>query len=223
MKKALLIIGIVLIVIVLGLTICYWQKEKIISHILSNDFHVPVRIEKIEIKKDRILIKNFFMGNPKNSKTKQSLFCKEIDSHLTLKELRQDVLTIDSITASGIELGVEFYDKRGNKNNWAEILKEQDNNSKSKNKEPKHYLIRKLELNSLTVTLTQADGKYQTFPTIDNLVFYNISDETGFPIDEIEKAIFYTVLKSVFQRFNLLNLIESINPATWLPKILPFF
>ena len=63
------------------------------------------------------------------------------------------------------------------------------------------------------------DNEY--FPTIEKLEFYNISDETGFPIEEVEKAIAHAILKSVFQKFNLLHLIQA--PVKIIEKVIPIF
>ena len=93
--------------------------------------------------------------------------------------------------------------------------------TKSKKETKRKYLIKKLTLYNITVILTKADGQKETFPTIDKLEFYNITDETGFPIDEIEKAIAQAILKSVLGKFKLLHLLENAPGVNLIKKVIP--
>ena len=87
------------------------------------------------------------------------------------------------------------------------------------------YLIKKLILTHLTVELVQANGKVQRFPTIQRMEFHNISSETGFPIDEIEKAIFKMMMQELMQKFNLDDLLNPFkavpenSPLKYLPQL----
>lgn len=125
-------------------------------------------------------------------------------------------MTIDSMTLSNNIIGVEFYNSSGTSNNWTRIM---ETPSKSKKETHRKYLIKKLTMNNITVVLTKQNGQKQTFPTIDKLEFYNISDETGFPIDELEKAIANEVLKSVFGKFNIMHLLKT--PVNIIKKVVP--
>ena len=76
--------------------------------------------------------------------------------------------------------------------------------------------------------MTKADGSFKRYPTIPRMEFHNISSETGFPISEIEKAIFDLVMKDLFRKLQLDQLLRTIDPLKNLPggsniKHLPFF
>ncbi len=186
---------------------------------LTKDFGVPVTIENITYSKNNLDIKNFDVSNPKGSQTKTALIAKNINISASLEEIKGDVLTVNSITLDNLMIGIEFYNSDGSKNNWATIMGMPPAKQKGKKRK---YLIKTLTLNNIGVTLTKKDGTKQTFPTIKKIEFHNISDETGFPIDEIEKAIAHAILKSIFQQFNLENLLKTINPANIIKKAIPF-
>ncbi len=143
---------------------------------------------------------------------------KKIDVRSSISQVRAETLTIDSFTLSNNIIGVEFYNSSGSSNNWTTIM---STPTKSKKQTQRKYLIKKLTLTNINVVLTKANGQKQTFPTIDKLEFNNITDETGFPIDEIEKAIANAILKSVFQKFNILHLLDNIPPVNVIKKIIP--
>ena len=69
----------------------------------------------------------------------------------------------------------------------------------------------------------QPNGQVKRYPTIPSMEFHNISDETGFPVSEIEKAIFNQVLKNLYQQLDLQNTLKQLIPGgNYIPKI-PFF
>lgn len=158
------------------------------------------------------------MANPKGSKTDTSFSCKNININSSFKNIRSKTLTINSITLDDIIIGVEFYNTLGTDNNWSRIMKTKEKPTKSK----RNYLIKTLSLNNISIVLTKPDGSRQNLPSIQKLEFHNISDESGFPIDEIEKAIAHIILRSIFQKYHLLELIKSISPTDILNKNLLF-
>lgn len=218
MKKFFIpLISFILIIIIIGF-ILWFNIPNIIAHKLSKELSVPVSIENVIISKNNLVIEDLDIGTPKSSKTKSSFSSKIIDVHTSLEHLRGETLTINSLSFEDNIIGVEFYNATGTNNNWATIM---STPTKSKKETKRKYLIKKLTLTNITVVLTKANGQKQTFPTIDKLEFYNISDETGFPIDEIEKAIAQAVLKSVFEKFNLLHLLDKIPPINIIKKAIP--
>ena len=116
-------------------------------------------------------------------------------------------MVIEAIDIADINIGLEYYDASKNVTNWDKILEEK---KKGKEKSDRNYLIKKLTLTNLTVTTTDYQGKTTRYPMIKQMVFYNISDETGFPIEEIEKAIFDIVLKKVLREYGIKALQQAI-------------
>lgn len=223
MKKLFAIILIFIFLCVTAAFLAWNFKTSIASYVLSKQLHnVPVNIELLKLSKTNVQIENLFIGNPKRSKTETALETQEIDIEGSIQELRADPLTIDSITANNTLLAIEYYNDSGTENNWSIMLNDTEKKEKPK-ENGKGYLIRRLTFNNLTVQVTKANGETTRYPTLEKLEFYNISDETGFPIKDIEKAIFNVVLKSIFQRFGLDNLLKSLDPTQWIPGVIPFF
>ena len=119
-----------------------------------------------------------------------------------------------------IFLGIEFYSNNPEDTNWTRIL---NHRPKTPKKDSKDYLIKYLKIDSLTVSVTKPDGKTQVYPSLHNLEFHNISNKTGFPIDQIEKAIFKLVLQSVIEKYGIDSIIKSIAPSGFPFNVLPFF
>ena len=219
MKKFFLPFISFIFLIAIILVVIWFNLPNIFAHFLTKDFGVSVSIENILLKKNQVDIKNFDISNPKKYKTKKAFFIKNLNIGYNFKELIGETLVIDSITFNDIFIGVEFYDSSGNENNWKEIMNMPPHSKNNKKK----YLIKKMSLNNISVKLTKNNGKTETFPTIDNLTFYNISDESGFPIDEIEKAIAHAVLKSIFEKFSLNHILDTINPKNIIKSLpIPF-
>ncbi len=204
----------IIVLALIAVALIWFNKTNIVNHYLAKDFGVPARIDDISLSTTNINIKNFYLGNPPKSKTSTALTTKEINVNFNYKELKQKQTIIDSIILNDIFLGVEFYNKDGSKNNWISIMA--DDNKKDKN--DAEFLIKKIKLNNISVTLTQANGKAQSFSPIASLEFDNISNEGG--LDQIEKAITNEILKKILQQYNLLDVIRSITPK--LPIKIPF-
>ncbi len=138
----------------------------------------------------------FWVGNPRGFISKSAFTAGEIDISTSWAKLRGSTLIIDEIDMTNLLVTIET--NRG-KSNWDKILS-------SKKKKPsssgRHWLIRKLVLRNLTVQIV-TDGQSKTYPMLEYMEFNNISDESGFPVDEIEKAIFNKMMQQLFQQLNL--------------------
>jgi hypothetical protein len=111
-------------------------------------------------------------------------------------------------------LGIEMY-KNGN--NWQTIM---STNNRDPNKKGRPYLIKRLNLTNLTVVLMDANGKAKTYGPID-ISFKNISDKSGFPLHDIEKAIMQKIINEIIKQFNIPDIIKSLDPSGLAPQILP--
>jgi hypothetical protein len=220
MKKFLIPIISLLLIMFIVIIIAWFNIPKILAHILSKEFSVFVSVGNVDVTKNNLKVKNLNIGTPKGSKTTSSFFAKELNVKSTLKDIRSEKLVIESFSFDNNIIGLEFYNEEGTDNNWNRILKIPTRNKKESNRA---YLIKKLTLTNITVILTKLNGQKETFPAIEKLEFYNISDETGFPIDEIEKAIAEAILKSVLQKFNLLKLLDDLSPVKVLKNMIPLF
>lgn len=201
-----------LLVLILGLCVAaavvWMNRTDIAAHFLSKGLHVPVTIQSLEIGNNQSTIEKLWVGNPSQSKTNTSFSAETIQINATMKELRGNPLVIEEIDLKNVFIGVEKYGTTTDDNNWAHILQ----SDKAPKKQGRDYLIKTLILENLTVAVTDADGKTKQYPTIPRMEFHNISSETGFPVSEIEKAIFKMVMKELIQKYSI-DFLKSLNPT----------
>ena len=210
MRKFSLFLALTLLCLAVAIGITWTNRENILAHFISRQLHVPVSIQSLEIGKASAEISRLWIGNFPHSQTATSFTAESLKIDAKWDQIFGNPVTIENIDIDNIFVGIEFYNASGDDSNWSRIL--QENGQKKKN--PKDYLIRTLTLRNLTVELTQANGKVKRYPTIKQMEFHNISSETGFPVDEIEKAIFDLMMKDLFKKLNLENLFKTINPMS---------
>jgi hypothetical protein len=209
MGKWFLLLALVVLALVVGGALCWVNRAALAANRLEKGLKVPVKIASLNFGPGKATLANLWIGNPRRSKTATAFSAKTIEIDATLKEVRGNPLTVEQILIEDIFVGIEIY--RGKESNWSHILTQRRKKAKS----PRDYLIRKLIIRNLTVQLTKADGSVKTYPTIEEMEFNNISSETGFPIEEIEKAIFNKVMQEILRKFGL----EQLNDT--LEKVVP--
>ena len=219
MKKIISIVVSVIVLLIITLFILWLFRINLINYFLTKDFGVPTKIHSMDFSKNKLTVNHLEIHNPKFSHSELALSTKEIIFESSWQKLKADPLTIDRIQANDTLIVVEFFNKKGDQNNWSTILAHNGNDYEKGRK----YLIKTLVINDLKVRLIQMDGKSKDYPVINQLVLNNISDETGFPVEEIERAIFHAVMKSIFQKLGLESLIKTLYPPNLFKKILPFF
>ncbi len=210
MKKILLSLGVCILALTALMGIAWIQKTAIFAHFLSDEMRVKVTLQDLDITKRNITLTNLWIGNPPSSKASTSFSSQwiELNTHPTF--IFDNPMIIDQITISDIDIGIEYYEDQTT--NWDYILR-----STARRKKDKNYLIRTLILTNLTVTVTSKNGTKKQYPTIDRMEFHNISSESGFPVEEIEKAIFKKVMQNLFDKLNLFKK----TPFDSLPKSVP--
>ncbi len=208
MRKISLFLALALLCLAVVIGISWTNRENILAHFISRQLHVPVSIGSLEIGKSSTEISRIWIGNFPSSHSTTSFTSETLTIDANWDQIFGNPVTIDRIDIDNIFVGIEFYDANGDDNNWGRMLHE--NGSKKKN--PKDYLIRTLTLHNLTVEVTQANGKVKRYPTIKQMEFHNISSDTGFPVEEIEKAIFEMMMKDIFKKLQLDQLFKTINP-----------
>ncbi len=205
MKKAIVIV--VLFLIGLGLLgwIGWMRKTSIAAHILQKHLGVPVALKSLDFTPQGALLTDLAVHNPKGFQSPSAFTAQSIEIDTTLSQLRSDPLTIDKIEMNNLLLTIET--SPSGKTNWDQILGNAPNSPGKR-----HWLIKTLTLNNLTVQVIQPNGSIKVYPTLAHMQFNNLSEETGFPVDEIEKAIFNEVMKNLLRNFNLQNLLHPVMP-----------
>ena len=160
-------------------------------------------IESLELRKQSATISDLKIGNPPRFQTPNAFTARSIDITTTFNQLRANPLVIDEIVMDDLNIYLESL--KNNDTNWNQILAHHhDGVSK------RHYLIKTLILRNLTVQVTQANGQVKNYPALARMEFHNISDETGFPVNEIEKAILNQIMKDLFKQLDLGKIIPLI-------------
>lgn len=210
MKK----VGAVFLIFISFVFLIWVFSSQIISFIMSHDFKIPISIQKLELRKDHFYIADLEIKNLKKIESDKALFSKEIFIQSSLKQLLGKTLTFDLIHLKDIEVNIEFYDSSGKENNWVEILKVQSETKASNSP----YLIKRILFENLHIFLYK-NGKKSSLANIDKLELQNISSDSGFPSNELEKAILSSLMKSIFLKVGLQNLIEEIEPQNLIPNL----
>ncbi len=220
MKKiALSLISLIVILILLG-SFLLSKKSFLISRFLSSKTNAPVSIEEILFFKGGCKISYFHLqNNTPPCKTSTALSAKEITCIAPLSALFHHKIEIESIHLKDIQLGIEFFTPSGDENNWTLLL----SNNKPDTKSSRPYLIRSVIFDNIHVTITDPTGKVKNVPPISHLEFHNISDESGIPIEELQKAIFHSMIESIFKKLGIKTIKKILSPSI-IPKLfhLPF-
>lgn len=218
MRKILLTLVLAICVLtILGL-LAWANRTRIAAHYLSKGLNgAPVSIGKMEYKKDTLYVDNFLIGNLRPARTKTAFSAKELDVEATLKDIRGEVMTIEDIEINNILLNIEYLNESKSRTNWDLIMQ----NDKRGKVSDRKYLIKNLTLKNLTIVVIEKNGKVTRYPTLSRMQFSNISDETGFPIEDIEKAIFDIMLKRVIQEYGLKILQDTLDQV--IPQFAPNF
>jgi len=216
LKISLLTFVSLVVVITIVIFLLWTNAPKVASYILSKDFQVPVSLKELKISKHKAEFIDFEILNPRKGRVKTALDTKYLSLSSSLKKLFAKRLTIDSLVFNDLNINVELYNSSGKENNWSDIMNTNTDDTTSKKRS---YLVKKVVLQNVTVFLYRSNGSKRTYPTIKELVFYNITEESGFPVDKIEKAIFNAVIKSVFDKIGLRNILDTLNPTKIIPRI----
>lgn len=206
MKKIFALLIFLVVVCVAGAILAWGMSAQIVSHFIGKQLEVSASIQSFNFSSKRVAINGLWIGNPPKSRTNTSFTAQTLTIDSTYSQVLGDPLIIDEIDLENIFVGVEFFDAGGKDNNWSRMLKET-----KEEKSKKGYLIRTLILTNLTVQVTKPDGSVKRYPTIPRMEFHNISSETGLPLSQIEKAIFQLVLKDLFQKLDLNQILDTIN------------
>ncbi len=229
MKKTLIITSAVILGLALGAFFISRNLPQVVSFLLSRDFGFKVSIQELDFYKGGMTAKDLKVFSPKPSDYDPALKCETIEIDTTWKKLRQKRLTIDEIWLDKINMNIQFYDSARKESNFNDIA-----NAKTKtpsHKEPKPYLIKKLVLNNLDILLIFHNGKTQNVQ-IKQLVFTNISEKSGFPIEQLEKAILHAILRKLFDQLGIPDMLNDMIPKglipegiipKGIPKTIPFF
>ena len=218
MKKTLLILAGLIAILAIAALLAWNSKASVAAGMLHRHLGVPVTIQSLDLTRHSGTISNLSIGNPPRYRSPTSFTARSIDITTTLEQLRANPLVIDEIVMDDLFINVE--NQQNGDTNWNEILA---HGSKKKTATDRHYLIKTLIMRNLNVQVTQAGGQVKQYPALARMEFHNISDQTGFPVSEIEKAIFNQMMQDLYKKLDLEKMIKPLIPGgNYIPSgILP--
>ena len=225
----LIVVAIIVVVIV---AIIGWSRvPDIIANNLSKKLKVYVEIGSINLGWGEIKINKTEIGNPPGAVQPQAFKCREIDIIAPLTRFMDKQIVIDEIDVNDVFLDLEFDSAKGTKGNWSRIMGNLQQSTAAEPKQstetPRSVLIHKLVLTNIDVDVLyiKEGSKVIHLPQIDRIELYDISSEGGLPMDQLMNSVFGQMLKSVFQKQNLKNMMQDLiqNPPDSIQKYLSPF
>jgi len=180
----------ILVIIILAIVVVWMLKAPILASYLSGKLKVPVSISSMDVSKSQLKIRNFSIKNPWGFASNYAFRTQTIEAKYDWTKVADDPSVVDLIQVNHAYLNIDCSNMLCTTNNWSEIVsKMQKKKAKSSAKE---VIIRRLELNDLTVSIhgmgLNADST--TTSHYDSFVFTDVSSKTGFPTDELIYEIF---------------------------------
>jgi hypothetical protein len=227
--------GFVVIIILAAVVIgfIFWSRvPDILANNLSKKMKVSVEIDGIGLGWGTIDVKKIQIGNPPGSILAKAFTCNEIDviSPFT-RYLDQDIV-IDEIDVKDVYLGLEFDSASGTSGNWTTIMgnlksttgagtdtgrhqkrrKKEEPAPSASNGNSRTVLIHRLVLTNIDVDVVyrKDGGKVQKLPNIPRIELTEISSEGGLPLDQIMNSVLGEMLKQVFLKQNLKNMMQNL-------------
>jgi uncharacterized protein involved in outer membrane biogenesis len=209
MKKAFFIFFLSALCLAMAGIFLWNQRASLAASLISRHLNVPVTMQTLDLTKTQASISFLTIGNPPRFSSPSAFTARSILIDSTWKQLRANPLLIDSIVMDDLSITVE--NRKKGHTNWNQILSDQ-----SAAPSKRHYLIKTLILRNLTVQVV-TDGQAKTYPALARMEFHDISDKTGFPVNEIEKAIFEQVMQDIYKKYGLDQIFQQL-PYGNIPK-----
>jgi uncharacterized protein involved in outer membrane biogenesis len=210
-----LIVIIILIAVIVGFV--FWSRvPDMLANNLSKKMRVPVSIDSMGLGWGKIDIKKIDIGNPPQSILAKAFSCNEIDVHAPFTHYLNQRVVIDEIDLNDLYLGLEFDSASSTKGNWTTIMNNLNSSTavgqKSEKKASRSVLIHRLVLTNIDVDVVykKDGGKVKKLPTIPRVELTEISSEGGLPMDQVMNSVLGEMLKQVFIKENLKNMLQEL-------------
>ena len=208
-----LIVLIILAAAIVGFI--FWSRvPDMLANNLSKKMKVSVTIDSMGLGLGSIDLHKIDIGNLPKSILSKAFSCNEIDVKAPLMRYLSKNIVIDEIDLKDVYLGLEFDSPSGTKGNWTRIMSNmQSTSSISKEKKTERtVLIHRIVLTNINVDVVykKDGGKIKKLPTIDRIELTEISSEGGIPMDQITNSVLGEMLKQVFIKENLKNMMQDL-------------
>lgn len=221
--------GLIVVLILAGAVIgfVFWSRvPDILANNLSSKLKVSVQIDDMSLGWGKIDIKKVEVGNTPKSILSKAFSCNLIRVLAPFTHYLDKHIVIDEINLNDVYIGLEFDTAKGATGNWTEIMGNLQNAGSSGRKKKKGrqetpaastghtVLIHKLILTNINVDIVyrKDGGKVKHLPTIDRIELNEVSSEGGLPMDQIMNSVLGQMLRSVFEKENLKNMMQDLLP-----------
>jgi len=222
--------GIIIVILLATIVIGFigWSRvPDIVASNLSKKLKVLVEIDDMSLKWGEIHIDQVSIGNPPHSILPKAFSCKSITIGSPFTNYFDQQVVIDLIEIDHVYLGLEFDSITGTSGNWTRIMnhfkestdgpamrRKRKTSSPLQQKTNRSILINHLVLTNIDVDLVyrKEGGKVQKLKWIDRIELTNVSSEGGLPMDQIMSSVLGQMLKSVFEKQNLQNMLQNLLP-----------
>lgn len=224
------ILIILILIIVVALFLGWSRIPDMIANNLSKKFNVSVVIDAINLGPKKIVVKKMQIGNPPSYTSLPKAFSAQearIEAPLT-RYFSKDVV-IEEVNINDIYLGLEFDSASSTDGNWTVIMSNYRSSTAEENQEKKERSVRikRLVLNNISIDLVfkKDGGSIKKLPMIDQIVLTDITSEGGIPMDQLMSSVLGQMLKSVFTKENLQNMLKNLleTPEKTLNKVIKPF
>jgi uncharacterized protein involved in outer membrane biogenesis len=233
------LVGLVVIVILAAVIVgfIFWSRvPDIVANHLSQKLKVSVEIDSFGFGWGKIDAKKIQIGNPPNSTLAKAFACDQIDVLAPFTNYLSKKIIIDQIDLQNVYLGLEFDSASGTSGNWTKIMGNLNQSmgadasaatrSKTKKKKTQQtqqttsgsfrsVLIHRIVLTNIDVDVIykKEGGKVKRLPRIPRIELTEISSEGGLPMDQILNSVLGEMLKQVFLKENLKNMMQDFMNA----------
>ncbi len=223
-------IVVLLLILFLGGYLAWSRVPEYLSSAISKRINVLVQIGKIDLFPTKIGIQKLHVGNPSGYKLAEALSIGQINSNAFLGEYFKENVVIDSVELNDVYLGLEFDSIKGTQGNWTVLFSNIEASKEKAQKKAADEKPGKLLIKKLIVRNTNADVLYHDnskgvihLPSIPLMEFDNVSSEGGEAIDQLMSSVLGQMLKEVFVRENLKNMLQEVlTDPTKLRQYVPF-
>lgn len=223
-----LVTVIILAAVIVGFI--FWSRvPDILANNLSKKMKVSVEVDSIGLGWGKVDVKKIQIGNPSGSILAKAFACNEIDVLAPFTNYLSQNIVIDEIDVNNVYLGLEFDSASGTSGNWTTIMGNLNSsngstvtsNGKKKRKEQptpaassssRSVLIHRLVLTNIDVDVVyrKDGGKVKRLPRIPRIELTEISSQGGLPMNQIMNSVLGEMLKQVFLKENLKNMMQDL-------------
>ncbi len=229
------VIGLIVVAILAAVVVgfIFWSRlPDMVAGNLSKKLKVAVSIDSFGLSWGKLDAKNIQIGNPPGSILAKAFSCDEVDVLAPFTNYAKQNIVIDEIDLQNVYLGLEFDNPSAATGNWSTIMKNlqqstgttsgqsrKERKSKKKQEEQpsssksnRTVLIHRVVLTNIDVDVVyrQDGGKVKRLPRIPRMELTEISSEGGFPMDQVMNSVLGEMLKQVFIKENLKNMMQDL-------------